>query len=141
MTASTYNSYAESCLRKTGNNPEVVNIYVQLVDTTVYTFNATHVFLADIPALARVGDPGLLSNLRVDNGVFRADNLVLTPLTGTAHAAIIYEDTGVEATSPLMFYNDQSVDLPITGDGSPQLLKWNDGEGEIFRFVRTAPPE
>ena len=46
----------------------------------------------------------------------------------TIHAVAIYRHTGVEGTSPLLFYIDG---LAISPDGSTVELNWNDTNGII----------
>lgn len=108
-----------------------------LVDTSLYTFNkASHTSLADIPAGARVAIGPALSGKTVSStGIFdAADTVVPSVASGrTAHAVALIVDTGVEATSTLIYYTDESVEgLPCSTNGGNVLLKWPNTADKIF---------
>ena len=142
MSFNLYNEYAERALKATAPNLATADIKIIFVDSSLYTFDQAHDFLDDVPGGARVDDPVALTDRTCEAGVFRAADIStsLPDGAGTVNAVIGYYDSGVEATSLLIFYNDQSPDLPFTADGNSRQLRWNAGEGEIFRLVRVAPP-
>ena len=47
--------------------------------------------------------------------VFSADPVIWTPVTVTARYAVVYKDTGVPATSPLLLYVDGQADYVSVG--------------------------
>lgn len=109
-------------------------IKVTLIDTADYTYSTAHDFYDDVPVAARVAT-GTLANPTVSAaGVFDADDLRLTGVSGdTCEALIIWKDTGSEATSRLVFYQDSvGSGLPITPNGGSVLLEWDSGANKIF---------
>ena len=94
------------------------------IETGLYTFSQTHDFLDDIPVGARLATVDLAN---VTFGVsleayLDADNpTYTTPAIGTVVAFVIYEDTAVEATSPLIVFIDSGVTLPITTESGRDL--------------------
>lgn len=94
------------------------------IEAGLYTFSQAHDFLDDIPVGARLATVDLTS---VSFGVsleayLDADNpTYLTPSVGTVVAFIIYNDSGVEATSPLLLFIDSGVTLPITTESGRDL--------------------
>lgn len=53
---------------------------------------------------------------------------------GTAAKAIlIWKDTGVESSSPLIVYIDTATGLPITPNGGDIIITWDNGTNKIFR--------
>lgn len=98
-------------------------IKVQLVDIANYTAaQATHQFLSDLPANARVSGPQTLGSKTSTNGNADGGDLAF-PAVGPAgtsiEAFVIYKDTGTEATSPLIAYIDTAANasLPIIANG------------------------
>jgi len=105
------------------------DIKVVLVDVDDYTVDLeAHEDLADIPAGARVGTSSNLTGKAVTSGVVTADDAVFSSVTGDElEAAVVYYDSGVEATSTLIAYIDTGVGFPLTPDGGGVVLYWNDG--------------
>jgi hypothetical protein len=94
------------------------NIKVVLVDAADYTFSAAHDFLDDVAAGARVATSGNLASKTTTSGSFDSDNVTFTAVTGdVSEAVILYKDTGVAATSPLIAYIDTATGLPVTPNG------------------------
>lgn len=104
-----------------------------LVDTGAYTVDLTdagHGFLSDIPALARLTEGTLVTSFgTLADRVFDADDFIGTfPDPGggaTGEALVIYKDTGVEGTSPLLFFFDSITGLPMTLDGTDDTVQFN----------------
>jgi len=102
---------------------------IALVDTGTYTVDASdagHEFLSDLSGVLETAT--LVTPTWVAR-VFDADDFVGTFPDGgggfTGEALVIYKDTGVAATSPLMFYLDTVTGLPITLDGTDDSLTFN----------------
>ncbi|GLP98686.1 bacteriophage protein [Methylophaga thalassica] len=92
-------------------------------------------FLADIPAAARVSISDALTSKTKALGVAGAANVVFQEVTGADIEAIaLYQDTGNEATSRLIAYNDESADLPILPNGGDINLNWDAGVNKIFKL-------
>jgi hypothetical protein len=83
--------------------------------------------LDDVLAAARVKVSTALQNTSVTNGLFDADDITLSAVTGdTSEAIIIYVHTGTESTSRLVLYIDSGVTgLPATPSGGDISLAWN----------------
>jgi len=109
-------------------------VKAQLVDAAAYTYSAAHQFLSDIPGGARVGSAVTLANKSVTNGVFDADDLTFSGLTGapSIEALALYVDTGNEATSPLITYIDTATGLPISSGATGGSVTWDNGPNKIF---------
>ena len=106
------------------------------VDGADYTPNlSTHQYLSDIPSAARVATSGELQNKTVTDGVFDADDITLTAVTGDQFEYIVlYKDTGVEGTSRLILLIDTATGLPCTPNGSDITIQWSSGADKIFRL-------
>lgn len=102
-------------------------IRVVFIDTSAYTVNlVAHQFLADVPAPARVGTPAALVNKTSTIGIADADDVVFVALAGpSCEAILIYKDTGLEATSRLIWYCDTGVGLPFQPGGTNVTLTWS----------------
>lgn len=112
------------------------DIKVVLIDTNDYTVNlATHQYLSDVPSIARVATSSNLSSKTATAGVADAADIVFADVTGdVSEAIIIYKDTGIESTSPLIAYIDTSTGLPITPNGADIIVSWSDGANKIFKL-------
>lgn len=103
------------------------------IDTADYTYSAAHDFLDDVAAAARVGTATLTSGKAVTSGVFDADDVTMSTVSGDQfEALIIYIDTGVEATSRLVAYIDSGTGLPFTPSGGNITITWDSGANKIF---------
>lgn len=91
-------------------------IKVRLVRTSAYTFSSAHEFAASLPA-AIVADATLASKTTT-NGSFDAADPTFTavPAGAAIDACVVYKDTGVAGTSPLIVYLDGFSATPNGGD-------------------------
>ena len=107
-----------------------------LVDTGAYTVDlATHQFLSDIAAGARIATSGALASKTVTAGVADAADITITAVTGaTVEAIVLYKDTGSAATSRLICYIDTAAGLPLTPNGGDVTLQWDNGANKIFKL-------
>jgi hypothetical protein len=109
------------------------DIKVVLVDTADYTYSAAHDFLDDVPAGARVATSSNLGSKTITSGVFDAADVTFSTVTGDqSEALIIYRDTGVASTSPLIAYIDTATGLPVTPNGGNITVSWDSGASKIF---------
>lgn len=108
------------------------NLKVVLIDANDYSVDlALDTFLSAIPVGARTATSGNLSGKTTTNGTFDADDVTFTTVFGdTSEAIVIYQDTGVEATSRLIAYMDGYTGLPIIPNGDDITLAW--ASGKIF---------
>ncbi|RJR48287.1 MAG: hypothetical protein C4567_00220 [Deltaproteobacteria bacterium] len=107
-----------------------------LVDTADYTVNlSAHQFLSDIPGAARVAVSSALTGKTASSGVADADDLTFPGVSGDpAEALVLYQDTGVEATSRLIAYIDTATGLPVTPNGGDISVAWDNGANKIFKL-------
>jgi hypothetical protein len=106
----------------------VDTIKVALVSAT-YTYSAAHEFYSSITGI--VGTPGTLATKTTTGGVFDADDLTFTSVTGSAVTQlIIYKDTGSAATSPVIAQIDGFSS--VTPNGGNITIAWDSGASKIF---------
>lgn len=112
----------------------VDTLKVVLIDEADYVVNfAVHDFLDDVPAIARVGTPQTLLTKSTTDGVFDAADPVFPLVTGDpCEAILIYKDTGVEGTSPLIAL---ITGITVTPNGGNITVEWDNGASKIFRLV------
>jgi len=112
------------------------DIKVVLVDLADYTLAIdTHDFLDDIPAGARVATSGNMTSKTSTLGVFDAANETFSAVSGdVSEALVIYKDSGVASTSPLIAYIDSATGLPVTPNGGDITITWDAGANKIFKL-------
>lgn len=112
------------------------DIKLVIVDTADYTVNlATDEFHSDIPGAAIVGTSGNFAGKTTTAGVADANDVVAPTVSGdVSEALVIYKDTGVSATSPLIAYIDTATGLPVTPNGADVTIQWDDGANKIFKL-------
>ena len=110
-------------------------VKVILVDTGAYTpQTGIHQYLSDIPTSARIAGPVTLTSKATTGGAADAADCTFVSVTGNSiEAIIIYSDTGVEATSPLIAFIDTATGLPITPNGGDIIVTWDNGTNKIFK--------
>jgi hypothetical protein len=107
-----------------------------LVDAGSYTVNlSTHQYLSDVSSGARVTTPVTLTSKTTTSGAADAADVTFSAVSGPSiEAIILYKDTGVEATSPLIAYIDTATGLPITPNGGDIIVTWDNGPNKIFKL-------
>lgn len=107
-----------------------------LIDTVDYTANlASDIVLSGVPAAARVSTSSAFTSKTSISGIADADDLVFSAVTGdSVEALVIYQHTGVEATSKLIAYIDTGIGLPITPNGADITVQWDNGSNKIFKL-------
>lgn len=110
------------------------DIKVCLVDTGTYTVDlATHEDLADLSGI--VATSGNLASKTVTAGVADAADVTFSAVSGSSvEALVIYQDTGVAATSRLIAYIDTGTGLPVTPNGGDITIQWDSGANKIFKL-------
>lgn len=126
MANAIYPKWKEAAATQEANTDlNAVTVKVALIDTGAYTYNAAHDFLDDVTGI--IGTAQTLNNKTFTNGIFDADDVTYTAVTGNSvEALIIYVDTGSAATSRLIAYIDTNVtNLPFTPNGGNVIIAWN----------------
>jgi hypothetical protein len=110
------------------------DIRVILVDSQEYTPNlASHEFLSSVPSGGRVATSGALTTKTVTDGVFDADDITFSTVTGDqSEYLLIYLHTGSDATARLIALIDTATGLPATPGGGNITVTWSNGSDKIF---------
>lgn len=99
------------------------SIKVLGIDTAAETYNAADQFHANITGAAIIFTSGALAGKTTTGGVFDANDITVTAITGaTIEALVLYKDTGASATSPLIAWFDIATFTPNGSDGT---IVWN----------------
>jgi len=134
MANAIYPKWKEALIQASSNVALTGTVKATLVDLADYTYNAAHDFYDDVPSGARVATATLSSGKSYTNGVFDADDITFTSVTGDqSEALIIWIDTGVESTSRLVAFLDTGITgLPVTPSGGNITVTWDSGANKIF---------
>ena len=97
---------------------------------------ATDDFLDDIAAAARVATSGNFATKTSTDGVFDADDVVVSSVSGDQFESIvIYNDTpAAESGKHLIAYIDTATGLPFTPTGNNITVTWDNGSNKIFKL-------
>lgn len=129
MASALYPKFKELCL---GGDIDLANDTIKciLIDTADDTYGAADDNLDDIAAAARVGTAQALANKSIIAGVFDADDVTFTSVTGDGtEAVLIYKEGGTEATSPLIAW----IEGTVTPNGGDIVVQWGNVAGvKIF---------
>ncbi len=108
-------------------------IMVALVKNTYPQNLTTDDFYDDISAYV-IGTPQTLGSKSVALGVFDAGDVTYTAVTAgdTLEGVVIYKDTGVAGTSPLLAYIDTITGFPLATNGGDITIQWDNGAYKIF---------
>lgn len=134
MASAHYNLGLQKYLAASLNMPSDT-IKVRLVRTSAYTFAQSHEFASSLPA-AIVTDATLGSKTTngagSDPGCFDAGDAVFTavPSGAAIDALVIFKDTGVAGTSPLIAYIDG---FSVTPNGGDITVQWANANPFIFK--------
>lgn len=102
--------------------------------STAYAANlTTHEYYSDISAYV-LGTPVVLTSKVITLGVFDAADTTFTAVASgsTAKAVVLYKDTGVAGTSPLLVYDDTITGFPLATNGGDITIAWDNGAYKIF---------
>lgn len=107
-----------------------------LVDIAKYAVNAgTHQYLSAISGTAGaiVATSPPLTTKTYAAGVADADDITFPAVTGpTVEIVVVYKDTGIASTSPLILYVDSIT--TITPNGGDITVEWDNGTNRIFKL-------
>lgn len=114
-----------------GDNIKIV--FVDEADDTIDLANDED--LADRAAPSRVATSGNLASKTVTAGVADAADVTVSTVSGDQFESVdCYQDSGVEATSRLIFNIDTATGLPTTPNGGDITVSWDDGTNRIFKL-------
>lgn len=102
-------------------------VYVALVDTGTYTYNAAHEFYSSLSGIVGT-DQEIGATKTYANGVFDGGDVTFTAVTGnTVEALVLYrKNAGANSTWRLIAYIDTGVTgLPVTPNGGNISITWN----------------
>lgn len=115
------------------------------IDLTTATINAAILSSAYSPNLstdefwstisANVLDtPVVLGSKTVTLGVFDAADITFAAVASgsTAKAIVLYKDTGLSSSSPLIAYIDTLTGFPLATNGGDIQVIWDSGANKIF---------
>lgn len=109
------------------------NLKAALVSSAYMPNLTTDEYFSTISANV-LNTPQALANKTVASGAFDADDTTFTTVTAgsTAKAVVVYLDTGVAATSPLLMYLDTVTGFPLATNGGDITIQWSNGAYKIF---------
>ena len=113
-------------------NFDTDTIKARLVKNTYAQNLSTDEFISSVTAITGSTDQ-TLANTSVTDGVFNADDITFTavPAGETSEGVVIYKDTGVEGTSPLLMYIDTITGFPLATNGGNVVIQWDNGAYKI----------
>lgn len=103
-----------------------------LVDTSVYTFSSAHNFYSDLSGA--IAGSNIVGRTVSGGGKCFGSNNVFYNISGNVGAIVIFRDTGLSTTSPLILFIDSSPNLPMNGLVNAEVdINW-DGVNGICRI-------
>jgi hypothetical protein len=83
------------------------------------SFGSGHEFVSDLTGASIIARSGNLAGKTVTSGVFDANDITVTAVSGSAFThVILYKDSGADASSPLVAIFDIASFTPTGGDVS-----------------------
>jgi hypothetical protein len=77
------------------------------------SFSSSHEFVSDLTGASIIARSGALAGKTVTSGVFDANDITITAVSGSAFThVILYKDTGTDSTSPLVAIFDVTTYTP-----------------------------
>lgn len=96
-----------------------VNLLTDTIKFLFYasSYNSAHEFVSDLTGASIVARSGALAGKALTLGVFSANNLTVTAVSGSAFSVVVlYKDSGADSSSPLIAEFDVSTFTPTGGD-------------------------
>lgn len=109
------------------NGSGTTGVYVALVDTGTYTYNASHQYYSDLSGVVGT-DQEIGATKTYTNGVLDGADVVFPTVSGAScEALVIYvKNAGANTTWRLVAYIDTGVTgLPVTPNGGNINVTWN----------------
>lgn len=112
------------------------DIKLHFVDAADYTLLIdTDEFESDIPGAGEVATSGNFTGKSSTLGVADAADVTVPTVTGDEFEYIvIWKDTGIPATSPLIACIDTATGLPCTPNGGDIIVQFDAGANKIFKL-------
>jgi hypothetical protein len=96
---------------------------------------ATDQYLSDIAGGNRVATSANLASKTSTTGACDAADLTFTAVSGAQVLYIVvYKDTGVASSSPLICIFDTATNLPVTPNGGDITIQFDNGTNKIFKL-------
>lgn len=111
-------------------------IKIALGDSGAYSVNlTTHEYLSDVAGVSIIAAAVTLTSTTATGGACDGADVTFASVSGTSiEFILIYKDTGVAGTSPLIAYIDTATGLPITPNGGDIIVTWDNGPNRIFKL-------
>lgn len=130
MANAVYPKYKEALLNGSANSAltgtGTTGLWVALVDTGTYTYNAAHEFYSSLSGI--VGTDVEVSSVTLTGGLIDGDNETFSAVSGNTVEALVYyrKNAGANTTWRLVAYIDTGVTgLPVTPNGGDINLNHN----------------
>jgi hypothetical protein len=126
MANALYPKWKEQLLQFTANNNLSAGTVKVALVTAGYTYSSANQFYSSVSASV-VGTPQTIGSKTFTDGVFDGGDVTFTAVTGSQVVSLVlYIDTGVAGTSPLVAFLDTGVtNLPVTPNGGDITITWN----------------
>lgn len=108
-------------------------IKARLVKNTYAQNLSTDEFISSVTKITGTTDQ-TLTGKSFTLGVFDAADITFTavPAGETSEGVVLYKDTGVEGTSPVIAYIDTITGFPLATSGGNITVQWDNGAYKIF---------
>lgn len=130
MANAIYPLYKNAILQASANSAltgsGTTGLYVALVDTGTYTYNASHQFYSSLSGI--VGTDQEITSTTTVGGLIDGNDVTFTSVSGASvEALVLYrKNAGANTTWMLIAYIDTSVTgLPVTPNGGNITITWN----------------
>lgn len=113
------------------------DIRVYLVDSADYTVSLSgDQYLSSVAGAGRVASSGAMTTKTTTAGVFDADDVTLTSVTGDPSECLVLVDYtgGADGSRRLIGYIDSATGLPVTPNGGDIAITWDSGSNRIFKL-------
>lgn len=137
MTNAFYAKGAEKILNPLAGDAGLTGVLTAVLMKNTYAQSlSADEFYDDISTHA-AATPVALTGVVVTNGKLDADDPTFPAVTGgnTVEAIVLFMDTGVPATSPLIAYIDQVTSFPYATSGVDYTPQWDNGTYKIVSLV------
>ena len=130
MANAVFQKYKEAILGAAANSAltgsGATGLFVALVDTGTYTFNASHEFYSSLSGI--VGTDQEITTVTLTNGVIDGADVIFTAVSGaTVEALVLYrKNAGANTTWRLVAFIDTGqTGLPVTPNGGNITITWS----------------
>ncbi len=110
------------------------SIKVAMVSSLYLPNSATDRYLSDLPGPSVIGTPATLTSKTSTGGTANASSATITGVSGvyTISYLVLYKDSGLAATSPLLALIDTATGLPLTTLSGDVVITWDTDTNKIF---------